>query len=135
MLEEQVRDVVQMNQPVEPGGAEFVLLAQLVTKQPRRLVRVMHQLSVSGRQLGGVMVDDDPVRLVQALLERQVTNPGRFFRQTALAPVVVVVSLQRYVGVEQLSGQAAQQQTRQQPVQIAFVGQNHFRFGQGHHTG
>ena len=111
-----------MNQPVELRGTKFVLLAQFVAEQAGRLVHVMDQLCVFGREVGRVMINDDPVRPVQSLLERQVADPGRFFRQTALTPVVVVVGLQRYVRVEQPARQSPQQETRHQPVQITLVG-------------
>src|SRR5437879_9068125 len=80
------------------------------------------------------MIYDDPVLPVQSLLERQVADPGRFFRQTALTPVVVVIGLQRYVRVEQPARQSPQQQTRHQPVQITLVGENHFGFRQRNYT-
>ena len=76
VFQEQIGDVVQMNQPVQRRRVEFVLPAKFVAEQAGRLVHVMNQLRVSGGEVGGMMVNDDPVRSVQSLLKRQVADPG-----------------------------------------------------------
>ena len=131
VFEEQIGDVAQMDEPVQRRRAEALLLAQLVADQPGGLGQVVDEQRVLGRGLGGVMVNDDPVRPVHARLEGEVGDPAGFLAQVALAPIVVVIGLQANVGIEQLPRQPLQQDAGHQPVEVALVGDDYFRPGQG----
>ncbi len=130
VLQEEVGHVVQMNQPVQFRRAQFVVLAQFIAKQSGGLFQVVDKLGLFWCDLCGVVVDNHPVGLVQPRFETEVTHPGSGFPGFALAPGVVMISLQPHVGVEQLSREALQQYPRDQSVQIALVGQNYVGFGQ-----
>ena len=60
VLQKQIRDVVQVHEPVERGRAEAVFLAQFVAQQPGGFVHVMDEQRVFGRGLRDVMVNDRP---------------------------------------------------------------------------
>jgi hypothetical protein len=128
VFEKDVGDVVQMDQAVKFRRAEFVLQAKLIAKQTGGLVHGMDQLGIFWSKFSGVMIDDDPVWFVQPRLKCHVADPGGFFRKAALTPIVVVIRLQRHVNVEQCACQPTEQKARQQTVQVALVGQDHFGF-------
>ena len=73
--------------------------------------------------LRDVMVNDHPIRLVEARLKSEVRHPGGPLAQIALFPKIVVIRLQRDVRAEKFLGEPLQQRTRQQSVEIAFVGE------------
>ena len=107
-----------------------MVAAEFVTKHAGGFFQVVNQLRFLRRQLGGMMIDNQPVRLVQPRLETQVTDPGGGFLGFALPPGIVMVSLQRDLHIEDFSRQALQQHSRDQSIQVALVRQNHVRFGQ-----
>ena len=107
--------------------------AKLVAQQPGGLVHVVDELRVFRRGFRDVMVNYHPIRLVEARFKGEVRDPGGPLAQIALLPEIIVVSLQRDVRAEQFLGQPLQQRARQQPVQIAFVSNDDFRFRQGCH--
>ncbi len=135
VLQKQIGNVVQMHQPVERRRAEALLAAQFVAKQAGGFVHVVDELGVFGSGISDMMVNDDPVLLVQARLKGEVRDPGGLFAQVALFPEIVVIGLQRNGLAEKLFGQPLQQHARQQTVQVAFVRDDHFRLGQRRHGG
>ena len=107
VLQKQVRDVVQMHQPVQRGRAEAVLPAKFVAQQPGGFVHVVNKQRVFGRGVRDVMVNDDPIRLVQARLEGEVRDPGGLLAQVALFPVIVMIGFQRDVACRKVFWPAA----------------------------
>src|SRR5665213_2056460 len=81
------------------------------------------------------MVNDGPARLVEPQLESEVRHPPGFLAQIALLPVIVMVGLQRNLRVEKLFGQPLQQRAGDESVEVAFMRQDDFRFGQLLHGG
>jgi hypothetical protein len=134
VIQKQIRHVVQSDQALQLGGPKFVLAAKLVTEQAGGLVQVMDQPGLARLRLRRVVIDDDPLRFVEPGLETQIANPGGPFARLALAPGVVMMGLERDIDIEKLSRQASEQNARQQAVQVAFMGEDHFRFGQRHHA-
>ena len=86
------------------------------------------------RGLGDVMVNDHPFRFVHARFKGEIRDPRGLFAQIALFPIIIMIRLQRNRLVEYFFGQLLQQQAGDQTIQIAFVGENDFRFGQQHHA-
>ena len=86
-------------------------------------------------RFGDVMVNHHPVRLVHARLEGEIRDPGGFFTQVALLPVIVMKRLQPHVCAEEMFGQPLQQRAGEKTVQVAFVGDDDFRLGQREHGG
>ena len=82
-----------------------------------------------------VMVKDDPFRLVEPRFEREIRDPGGSFAQLALFPKIVVIRLERDVRAEKFFGKPLQQHTREEPVKVAFVGDDDFGSRQIRHGG
>src|SRR5437899_3237387 len=80
------------------------------------------------------MIDDRPVALVEPRLKTQVADPGGCFARLPLPPGVVMIRFERHVDVEQLARQPLQKHARDQPIQIAFMGEDYVRFGQYLHA-
>ncbi len=134
VLQKQIRDVVQMHEPIQRGRAEAFLLAKFVAEQPGGFGHVVDEICALGRRFLDVMVNDDPFRLVEARFVGEVRDPRGLFAQIALLPIIVVVSLQRNVLIEKFSRQFFQQQAGNQAVKVALVGENNVRLGQLHHA-
>ena len=88
----------------------------------------MNEPRVFRRGFGDVMVNDDPIRLVEPRFECEIRDPCGFFAQIALFPLVVMIRLQRNVRVENFFGEPLEQRAREQSVEIAFVSDDDFRF-------
>ena len=87
----------------------------------------MDQHGLFRSDLGDVMIDDHPVGSVHALFEYKICHPRAFFPQLALLPVIVVVGLQPDLDAKELPRQPLQQHAGDQPVEVAFMGEDHFR--------
>src|SRR5258705_13113224 len=93
----------------------------------------MNQPRVLRDELIGMMIDDDPVRLVQPRFEAEVRPPGGFLAQLTLFPSLIVIRLQPYLLAEKMFGQSLQQETGEKTVQVTLMRQNHGWFGQRTH--
>ena len=132
-LQEQVGHIVQMDQSIQLRGTKAILFAQLVSKQPGRLIQIMNQLRLVRNDVCRVVIDDQPIAFVQARFKGEIAYPCGAFARLALTPRIVVISLQRHVDIEQFARKPLQQHARNEPVQVAFVGQNYARPGQHLH--
>ena len=129
VLQEKVRDVVQMDNPVERRGTQPVFEAKFVTEQARGLVHIVHQHRVLRRNLRDMVVNDRPVLLVEAGFESEVGDPGGLLARLALLPEIVVIRLEVHGIAEKFLGEPLQQHAGQQPVEVALVGDDHIRPG------
>ena len=132
-FEKQIRDVVQVNEPIELRRRHFVITTDFVAEQSRRLLQVMHQLCVLRLKLRGVMIDDHPVRPIQSRLEAQVRHPRGRLPQIPLPPRVVVMRLQPDIHIKELPREPLQQNTGDQTIEIALMREDDLRFGQRNH--
>src|SRR5438046_9457995 len=114
-----------MNEPIESRRTQPMLLAQLITKQSSRLVEIVDQGGFLGRGFSDVMIDDQPIWPIQSLLEGQISHPPGFFPKVPLPPIIVIARFQPDLGIEKFSGQALQQDTGDQPIEIALMSQNY----------
>ena len=135
VLQKQIRHVVQMHQPVERGRAKAVLLAQFIGEQAGGFFYVVMQMRIFRRDLGDVMIHDQPVLFVHARLEREIRHPRRALAQVALLPEIIVIRLQRNLFAVNLLRQPLEQQAGDESVEVALVGDNDFRLGQRQHGG
>ena len=86
-----------------------MIAAKFIAEKASGLLQVMDELCFFGRNFGSVMIDDQPIGLIQPRLKAQVRDPGGSFFGFALAPAIVVISLQRDIGIEDFACQALQQ--------------------------
>jgi hypothetical protein len=135
VLQKQIGDIVQMHEPVECGRAEAVVLAQFVAQQRGGLVHVVNQQRIFGRGLRDVMVNDHPLRFVEARFEGEIRDPRGPFAQFALFPLIVMIGFERYIRAVQLFGEPLQQGAGKQAVEVAFVSDDDIGFGWLHHDG
>src|ERR1051325_3640719 len=94
----------------------------------------MNQLRLFRKDFRGVMIHDEPIRFVQTRFETQICHPGSCFPWFPLAPGIIMVGFQPSFLTEELARQSLQENSRHQPVQITFVGQNYVRAGQRLHV-
>ena len=74
------------------------------------------------------MVNDDPVRLVEAGLEGEVGDPRGFFAQLAGLPIIVVIRFEPDIGAVHFFREALQQRAGDVAIEVAFVRENDFGF-------
>jgi hypothetical protein len=134
VLEEQVRHIVQLHQPIQLRRLQSMLNAKFITQGAGRFTDIMDELRLFRLQLGGVMVNNHPIGPVQSRFETQVTDPGGVFPRFTLAPGMIMVRLQGDFGIKQSAGQPLQQHSRHQTVEVAFMSQDDFGFGQRDHA-
>ena len=72
-------------------------LAQFVAQQAGGLGEIVNERRLSGLEFGGVMIDDQPVRLVQTRLKTQVADPRGGLSRFALSPGVVMIGFDRNI--------------------------------------
>jgi len=113
-LEEKIGNVVQFNESIQLVRGDAVLLAKLVTKQTRRFAGVMNQLRLAWKSLSRMMIDNQPIGLVQARFKTKVAYPRGVLPRIALAPGVVVISFEPDFDVEKFARQPLQQHPGQQ---------------------
>ena len=70
------------------------------------------------------MIEDNPVRAIQSAIEGKVTYPRALLTHWALAPVVVVISLETGRFLEKMGSQSLKEQAGDKTIQIAFVRQD-----------
>src|SRR5882672_6098544 len=104
-----------------------MLPAQLVTEQSGGFVQVMNELRNLRDGFGNMVIDDQPIGLIEPSLEGEVRDPGSFLAQFPLTPGVVMISFQRRIEIKELSSQSLQQNSGDQPIEIALVGDDHIR--------
>jgi hypothetical protein len=110
-----------------------VILAEFVAQQRGGFVHVMDQQRIFGRGFRDVMVNDHPLRLVEARFEGEVRDPRSPFAQLALFPLVVMIGFERHVRGVQFFGEPLQQDTGKKTVQVAFMRDDDIGFGRLHH--
>ena len=133
--EVEVHHVAKMHEAVQLGLPEVVREALLVAEQARGLADVVDEMRLLGGRVGGVVIDDDPLRAIHAWLEGEVAHPRGALAELPLLPCVVMVRLHLHVGVEHLARETAQQEAGKQPVEIAFVREDNFRLWECCHRG
>jgi len=99
-FQKKIGDVVQVHQAIQRGSADLMEATKFIAKQPGGLGEVVNQLRILGLQIGGMMIDDDPVRFIETRFKAQVADPGRFFVQAPLPPTVIMVCLEGDFTVE-----------------------------------
>ena len=124
-----------MHEPIQFRRAESAFFTKFVAKQSGGFVHVVSEPRVFRGGLGDVMVDDDPLRLVEPRFEREVRDPRGFFTQLALFPLVVVVGLKRNVRAEKFFSEPLKQHAGDKTVEVAFVCDDDFRFREIRHGG
>jgi len=77
-----------MNQPIQRGRTDAVLVAEFIAKQSRRLAQIMNQSSAFRHNIRGVMIDHEPVRLVQTRFKIEIANPRGFLPHIAHFPAL-----------------------------------------------
>jgi len=92
------------------------MLTEFVAEQAGGLLQVVNQLGMFRLRFSGVMIDNDPIHLVQTRLETEIANPTGFLAEIAHAPAIVVVSLEWNVDAEQMFAQPLQKQTGNKTV-------------------
>ncbi len=132
MLEEQVAEVGQVDEAVELGIAEAVLLAEFVGKQGSRLGQVVDQVGLLRTEVAVVMVEDEPVAPVEARFEGEVRDPRHAFGHRAQLPALVMERFEGYVRAEEMLCEALQEHPGNQTVQVALVRADHLRCRQSH---
>ncbi|MCD6052411.1 MAG: hypothetical protein K0Q55_3829 [Verrucomicrobia bacterium] len=130
IFQEKIGDVVQVNKPFQGRGAKTVFRGQFVAKEAGGLGFVVDELGVLGRGIGDVMVQDEPVGLVEARFEGEIADPSGLFRHAALFPEVVVMGFEFDFGAVEVFRQTTEDQAGGESVQIAFMSQDNVGFGQ-----
>ena len=110
-------------------------MAQFIGEQAGGFFYVVMQMRIFRRDLGDVMIHDQPVLFVHARLEREIRHPRRALAQVALLPEIIVIRLQRNLFAVNLLRQPLEQQAGDESVEVALVGDNDFRLGQRQHGG
>ena len=133
VLQKQVSNIVQVRKPGQRGRVQAVALAEFVAEQPGGFGHVVDEMRVFRRGFGDMMVDDDPLLLVQARFIGEIGDPGGFLARARAFPVIIMVGFERHIAVIKFPGEFLQHQPGHQTVKIALVGENHIRLGQFHH--
>ena len=89
-----------MDEAIEFVAAQAVRLTKFVGQEARGFVDVVDELCRPGRDVGGMMIDDEPGGFVEAGFEAEVSDPGGAFLERALFPVLIMESEQARARVE-----------------------------------
>ena len=111
-----------------------MLLAKFVAEEAGGFGGIVDERGGFWTRVGGMMVNDDPVRLVHARFKGEIGDPAGLFTQFTLFPVVIVVRFQRHILAEKLFGEPLQQGAGNEPIQVAFVRDDDFRLWQLRHV-
>jgi len=127
LFEKKIGDVVEMDKPVERGRLDAVLPAKFITEQAGGFIDVVDKGRIFWRGFSHVMVNDEPIGFVEARLEGEVGDPSGLFARVSLFPVIIVVGLERGIGIEKLASQAFQEDAGNKSIDIALMGNDDVR--------
>jgi hypothetical protein len=111
-----------------------VLFAQFVTQEARGLFEVVNELRLMRHDLSRMVIDHEPIRTIETQLERKISYPGASFTQFPLLPGVVIIRFESDIRTEEFFREPLQKNTGYKPIEVTFVGHNHFWFRQYVHA-